>query len=317
MRATERALPWPLARPGSPQRARPSCRKPQPARRSTGGLPSFAPIDPGSGSSPQPSSGGGTNSPTRASSLAVQTDVEVRAEALRHLFPEKGTEALAAHPPDELAEQVAMGHGLVSAAGARLPPGRLGGEQPGAFVPVVERFQGDRRFESRQPGHVAEQITHGQLLFAGLGELRPVLRHGGIRIDRTPVDEDQGRDGRHHLGGRVDIDDGVPLPGPGPRRIGMSRPDVHDELPVHGRRKGRTDLPALPEVVGERIPDGDETRVAVPCHLDRCGHALSACAWPGRPRTRSPSSRQRSADALRTCRPCRTPRVRGRPRARS
>ena len=247
----------------------------------------------------------------------VQTDVEIRAQGLRHLLPEEGTEAPPGYPPNEFTEQVAMGHGLVSALGARLPPGRLGGEQTGAFVPVVERFQCDWLLESRQPGHVAEQIAHGQLLFAGLGKLRPVLRHGVVQIDRAPVDEDQGRDGRHHLGGRVDIDDGVSLPGPGPRRIGMSRPEVHDRLAIHGCRKGRTDFPALPEVFGERIPDGDETRVAVPCHLDRCGHALSACAWPGRPRTRSPSSRQRSADALRTCRPCRTPRVRGRPRARS
>ena len=170
-----------------------------------------------------------------------QAHPEVGSERLGHLGAEPVGHATAGDPVEDLAFEVALGDGVVARRGARLPPGGLGGEVRGDGFEVVELFDRDGRVEAGHARGVGHDMAHQHSVLAVLGELGPVLRHRGIEVELAPVGQHQHADRGHGLGGGVDVDDGVSLPG-GAGGVGVASPDVDDELAVDGHRCGRAEL---------------------------------------------------------------------------
>jgi len=77
---------------------------------------------------------------------------------------------------------------------------------------------------------VTHQLADGDVRLAVGGELRPVARDRRIEVQFSPVGQQQGGQGRHGLGGGIDVDDGVAFPRAGFLRVGPATPDVDDRL---------------------------------------------------------------------------------------
>jgi hypothetical protein len=104
-----------------------------------------------------------------------------------------------------------------------------------------------------------------------------------VDVELAPVGEQEGGEGGHGLGRRVDVDQGVGLPGPGPGRIGEAAPDVDHERPVHRGGQGGADIEAVLQVAGEGLADAFETGITGPLHVhshDISPLAASKAAFP-------------------------------------
>ena len=112
-----------------------------------------------------------------------QADVHVDAERLGDLGAQVLADGAPGHPADHLAEDETEGHHVIALRGAGLPP-RLGGRDVGAHrVPVggVGPMQPSAR--SDDAGAMPQHHRDGDVLLAGLAELRPVPRHRGVQVE--------------------------------------------------------------------------------------------------------------------------------------
>lgn len=214
---------------------------------------------------------GGRNHVAGAVLLGLgEPDVEVGAERAGDLVAEELAQGATGDAADDLGLEVALGDQVVAAHGPRLPPGGLGGEVGGAGILVVEVGHGDGRGEAGEPGGVAHDLRHGDLVLAVGGELRPVPGDRRVEVEIAPVGEHQQRGGRHRLGGRPDVHDRVPLPR-GAVLVSIAAPEVDDRLAPQGHAGAGAQLVALIEVGGEGVSDRLEARRARPADL---GHLV-------------------------------------------
>jgi hypothetical protein len=118
-----------------------------------------------------------------------QADVDIDAERFGDLPAQVLAEGAAGHAADDLAEDEAEGDHVIALGGARLPPG-LGLSDPGADgVPVESGFGPESFAWTDDTAAVAHHCGDGDVLLAGLCELRPVLCDGGVEVDLTAVGE--------------------------------------------------------------------------------------------------------------------------------
>ena len=78
---------------------------------------------------------------------------------------------------------------------------------------------------------------------------------GAKAIDQAAVDGDQRRERGECLGAREEVDDRVFAPGDRLRAVGMTTPDVDDELAVDVERDGGAEFLALGDLLGQRVGD--------------------------------------------------------------
>ena len=91
----------------------------------------------------------------------VHADVEVRAQRLGEFLAQEHAQRPARNPTHNLADEVALGDGVVAASRTRLQPGRLGGEEFRHPIPVVPAMSGVDLVKTRQAG---ELLQVGELL---------------------------------------------------------------------------------------------------------------------------------------------------------
>ena len=153
-----------------------------------------------------------------------QADVHVDAERLGDLGAQVLPDGASGHPADHLAEDEAERHHVIALRGAGLPP-RLGGRDVCAHrVPIggVGPMQPGAR--SDDAGAMPQHHRDGDVVLAGLAELRPVARHRGVQVEFTAVGQQMDAGAGQPLGAGVDAGQGVFLAmAAGPRRR-RSRP---------------------------------------------------------------------------------------------
>ena len=110
--------------------------------------------------------------------------------------------------------------------------GSCDGQQAHDAVPVVERLGRDGLRESRQTRGVAQQIADRERVLSRLRELGPVAGDGSVEIQLAAIDEHQRAESGHGLRRRVDIDDGVLLPGAPAGLVGVPGPEVDHEFAI-------------------------------------------------------------------------------------
>ena len=103
-----------------------------------------------------------------------QADVEVGAQRPRNVRGKELTQALAGDAPDHFADQVAVGQHVVARGRPGFPPGRLGGQQGGRLVPVVQVLEGDWLVPARDARGVRQELANLDLRLAPGRELGPV-----------------------------------------------------------------------------------------------------------------------------------------------
>ena len=120
---------------------------------------------------------------------------------------------LAAHASHHLADEMAVGVGVIGVARPGLPPRLGGGQRAGHRAPVPQVVVGQRRADGRHPCPVAQRVAQRRPLLAAGGELRP---DGGDRVvePHPPrVDELQRQQRHERLAHRVEVDQRVGSPG--------------------------------------------------------------------------------------------------------
>ncbi len=153
---------------------------------------------------------------------------------------------------------------MVSVRCARSPLGTLSGQCGRHRVPVQRLVQRDRLVQREQAGLVGQQPAHRDVRLAVRGELRPVLRHRRVQVQRTALGQHV-RSGRGRpLGRRVDELQRVPRPRPTGLGVGNATPQVHHRSAVLVHAHRRADVPVFGEVRCERLthrfePSGDLT----------------------------------------------------------
>ena len=144
--------------------------------------------------------------------------------------------------------------------------------------PVVKTLGGaERRIESGYAGGMAHEVPNFRVLLVVPAVLGPVVGHLGVEVELAPVRQHEGAQEGHRLGRRVDVDDGVLLPRPRARLVGMARPEVDDELALDRRREGRADIAEFREVALEGIAHLGEAFVAEA--VDVHGSPLKCLTW--------------------------------------
>ena len=106
-------------------------------------------------------------------------------------------------------------------------------------------------------------MAHLDVLFAVVGEFGPVLRHRRVCIDQTAVDGDQCGEGGECLGAGEEVDDRVLAPRDSPRAVGVTAPDVDDELAVDVKGDRGAEFLTFGDFVGQRVGDLREAAVAM------------------------------------------------------
>ena len=217
-------------------------------------------------SSSRSNGGGGITSDTRWSSDSGSPMWKSAPSGAGHLGGEPGPDGGAGDPTHHLADQVALGDGVVARRGARLPPRLLGGQQRGALLPVGQVL-GPHRLGPARAGRRCGAIrwrtsTCSLPPAANSGQYRAT---GRVEVELAPVGQHQGAQEGHGLGGRPDVGDGVLLPrAPSAGLVDRAAPDVHHRLAVqeHGHRgadvgagvEAGGEVVATPSNLGSQVP---------------------------------------------------------------
>ena len=263
--ASDRALPWPLAPPMSAAR-QPRSRDRGDFRRAGSSVNVLSVVVGQSVERQVQRSAAGMSSAMRSVVLVRGADLEVGTERARDLVADELLERFAGDPAEHLADQVAVGEGVIARRGARLPPRRLsarGGRSTSPSRRCPRCANGGSHPES--PERVRQQVAKLDVLLAVCGELRPVL--GDRREWHRPGrgrSSINARQRGERLGAREDVDDGVLAPRHRLGGIRVAAPHVDDEFAVDVDGYRGADFLAVGDLVGECLGDLVEPGIAVP-----------------------------------------------------
>ena len=89
-----------------------------------------------------------------------------------------------------------------------------------------------------------------------------------VEIEKALVDQVQGTDGRHALGGGEDVHQVVALPGAGARLVGETGEEIHDGLALEGDADRSTEFFSALEGLGKGLAYAVKARVAGSAYLE-------------------------------------------------
>ena len=160
--------------------------------------------------------------------LIGQTDMKIQAKR----FGRTRYDGLARPTPldaaQHLTHQPAIGNRCVTMTITQCPPGLLGCQGGGHRLPVIQRLSRQHLAQSWQSGLMAEQVTQGDFVLTGSGELRPVTRHRRIQFEFALAHQLQGSDCGKGLGAGKQVEDGVAVPGLLAILVGHPGPQIHN-----------------------------------------------------------------------------------------
>lgn len=208
-----------------------------------------------------------------------EADVEVDAEWGGDFVADKLAAGATVDAADDFADELSVGDGVVAEALSGRPRWGLAFQRGDHAVPVEHCAVGQFLVDADEAGFVGEELVDGDLVFAGLGELGPVVGDGAGDIERAAVGEDCGGDGGDAFGGGVDVGDGVLLPGAGLGGVGPAGPEVDDDLAAFDDAEGCADLAVVGPVAGEGVAEGGEAGIAVAVDFD--GWHGGCSRWAG------------------------------------
>ena len=157
----------------------------------------------------------------------------------------------------EAAQNLALvetkGDGVIGLPRPGLPRGLLARQHDRQPIEVGDEAAIDRLVEREQPRLVREELADGDALLALLRELRPVPAHPLLVVEPAARVGHRHGHRRQPLGGRVDDDHGVSLPGLASLLVSDSAPEIDDLLAAAIGAAGAAELLAVSEVVGKRV----------------------------------------------------------------
>ena len=126
-----------------------------------------------------------------------------------------------------------------------------GGRDPLLHMVVVEKFAATHTAQVRQARPVPHDVPDSDLSFTVSAEFAPVLGHGRVVIDQSPISEAVDHSGCHALGRREHHRRGVRRPGRPAASIRPSGPDIHHRLSIEIDRQSATAKTGMWEKTGE------------------------------------------------------------------
>jgi hypothetical protein len=156
---------------------------------------------------------------------------------------------------------------VIARRGARFPERRLRGQAAGDQIPVVQISRLHRIVKAGKAGGMAHQLRHGHVLLTGRGKLRPVMRDLLFKLQRALVRQPQRGERRHRLGGGIDVDDRVLLPGPRLFGIGPAAPQIDHWLAINRGGETGPEIITAREGRGKGAAHGFEFRMHKTLHV--------------------------------------------------
>ena len=197
--------------------------------------------------------------------------MEIDAERTSDFAREELTGLLTADATDDLANEVTLVQRVIARLRAGLPPWLLCCEHRGRFFPVVDVVDNYWLRPRRHARSVRHEVTHFDCFFAVGRELGPVLRNGSKHIELAAVNEHQGGERGHRLGGRPHVGDGVGLPRLGLFSVGPATPNVDHRSTVDGDRNRCANVGAGIDACAQQIAHCDESIVERAMNLSHDG----------------------------------------------
>jgi len=193
--------------------------------------------------------------------FVVEAEGVIEAERRGDLLAKEGADGAAVDAANQLAHQMPVGRRVIGADRARLPGRGLAFQGINHDVPVPERIRG-REVGVDKSGVVGDELLDGNVLFAGLDELRPVMGDGFRDVEFAAIDQHVGADGRDAFADGHHADNGVLIPGLGALGIFVATPEVDDFAAIVVDADGSPEFVAVGEIFGERPAHGGEGLVA-------------------------------------------------------
>ncbi len=199
--------------------------------------------------------------------VAPVSEVEVGVEWLAELAADVLVDGHAADASGQLAEDVAVGLGVVTGNGPRLVPELGVLEHFHDVVPVVELVDGDRAAKAGQSRLVQQNLPGGHGVLAMTAEVGPVVDDRRVEVEQAAIDKKQDGDHQNHLRRGEHSHDGVGLPGLFLVVVAGPTPQVDDGLAVQRHSQRRTLVDPAVEESFEGLLDRAEALVAEPVYL--------------------------------------------------
>jgi hypothetical protein len=102
-------------------------------------------------------------------------------------------------------------------------------------------------------GAMGQHHREGDVLLAGLLELRPIPGHRSVQVEFAAVGRQVDARARQALGAGIDAGQGIFAPWPQARSVGVAAPQIDGEIAVHRDRDRRADVVAVGEIGFERV----------------------------------------------------------------
>ena len=138
--------------------------------------------------------------------------MKIGAERPGYFIPKEMSDGGAANPTHNFANEMTLAHEVISRLRSWLPPRLLGGEGGRRKFPIGEVLRCQAFLPTRESRRVPHQVSHEYIFLSIRRELRPVARHGSVKIELTALAQDEGDEKGHRFGGGPDVDQGVALP---------------------------------------------------------------------------------------------------------
>ena len=138
-------------------------------------------------------------------------------------------------------------------------------------MPVKQRFRGQRCADCGQARAVAENLTQGNVLLAGLGELRPDIRQCIIQINAAGLHLLQQGDGAQRLGAGKHVDQRILLPDLAVVLVHHPVPEIQHSIAADCDAERRTTRLGIALLLGKELADCFKAGVEVALYL---GHLV-------------------------------------------
>ena len=195
----------------------------------------------------------------------TDVDFAIDAEGAGDVLDHEVTDVLARDFRDDAAREPGVADGVVASLRAGFIGRRELFDPAQAGLPVGCEIDRQWAWHAVQAGLVAHGLGDRDLRLAVLGELRPVLRDGGVVFEQSAVGENMDSAGSHALGRGEGREEGLRIDRAGVADIGEAGPGMHQLLAVAVSGDLRAELRASRNLVLEEGLD-----FVVECGVD--GH---------------------------------------------
>ena len=158
--------------------------------------------------------------------FGLRAEMEIEADRFAEVGLEVAADRVSGDAADDLADQEALGVGVIAMTVAQRPPGFLFGQGGGHQIPVEERSGWEWSANGGEAALVGQDPAEGDVGLAVLGELGPIVGDFAVDFQLASLGHAPGEDGANGFADGIAADKCVLGPGPGVFGVGPAAVEV-------------------------------------------------------------------------------------------